>query len=167
MSQTYPSGGGAWVPSQDQTPTGTWDWSKAASVTGIPGSAIVGQGGLLSAHATYSFAVDGGAISTITPVGTAALPNKAIITGVTINFSTAVTSAGSATVAVGTSAGSSTTSLLAATAKASCTGLVAGVPTLAAPIELTAAGNITVTIATAALTAGVAEIFVYYVVSPS
>lgn len=183
--------GGALIPGGDLQLTGNVDFSKAASVTGVPTSSFtgtvsssqiaagavggsqlqsstaIGSSALLVAHATYSFAVDGGAVSTITPASTAALPNKAIIIGGTINFTTAVTSGGSATIAIGTSAGSSTTSILGATAKASATGLLNSAATLASPVELTAAGSITVTVATAALTAGVAEIYVYYIVSAS
>lgn len=119
------------------------------------------------AHAIYSFATDGGAISTITPALGATLPNNAVIVAATINSTTAVTSAGSATVAVGTSAGSSTTSILAATGKASFTtdALLNGVPVFATPVKLTAAGNITLTVGTAALTAGIIEVFVFYTVA--
>ena len=122
---------------------------------------------LRAAKAIYSFAVDGGAVSTITPVGTVALPDNAVIVGATINSTTAVTSSGAATVAVGTSAGSSTTSILAATAKASLSAdaVLNGVPVLATPVKLTAAGNITFTVGTAALTAGVIECVVYYYIA--
>lgn len=127
----------------------------------------VGISPLRVAHAIYNFAVDGGLVSTITPVLTAAIPAYALIWGGIANPTTAVTSAGSLTMAVGTSAGSSTTALLAATAKASLSidALIALVPTLAAPIKMTAAGNVTVTIAAAAATAGIVEIFVFYTVA--
>ncbi|MEO5646130.1 MAG: hypothetical protein ABIQ91_01500, partial [Candidatus Paceibacterota bacterium] len=130
-------------------------------------STAVGINGLNVAHAIYSFAVDGGAVSTITPVSTAVIPNNAIIVAATINSTTAVTSAGSATVSVGTSAGSSTTSILGATAKASLSldALINGVPIFATPVKMTAAGNVTFSVATAALTAGVIEAFVYYTVA--
>jgi hypothetical protein len=119
------------------------------------------------AKAIYNFAIDGGAISTITPNGTVALPDNAVIVAATINSTTAVTSAGAATVAVGTSAGSSTTAILGATAKASLSAdaVLNGVPVFATPVKLTAAGNITFTVGTAALTAGVIEAVVYYYVA--
>lgn len=122
---------------------------------------------LRMARVLYNFAVDGGAVSTITPAQTATLPANAVIVGGTINSTTAVTSAGSATVAVGTSAGSSTTALLAATAKASLSAnaLINAVPVFATPVKLTAQGNVTVTIGTAALTAGVIEITLFYFVA--
>jgi hypothetical protein len=119
------------------------------------------------ARAKYDFAVDGGAISTITPANSETLPANAIIVGGTVNVTTAVLSAGSATVAVGTSAGSSTTSLLAATAKAtlSINAILNAVPVFATPVKMSAAGTITFTIGTATLTAGVIEVFVFYVVA--
>lgn len=120
-----------------------------------------------TAHALYSFAVDGGVQSTITPATSDIIPNNAILVGGTINSTTAVTSLGSATVGIGTSAGSSTTSILAATAKASLSvnALITGVPKFTAPAKMTAAGAITFTIATADLTAGVIEVWVYYVIA--
>lgn len=126
-----------------------------------------GHSVLRVARAIYSFAVDGGAISTITPVSTVALPDNSVIVGGTINSTTACTSGGSATVSVGTSAGSSATSLLAATAVASLSAdaRINAVPTFATPVKLTAAGNVTFTIATATLTAGVIEATLYYYVA--
>lgn len=119
------------------------------------------------AHAVYDFSVDGGALGAITPALNALIPANAIIIGSTINPTTAVTSLGSATVAVGTTAGSSATSLLTATAKASLSidALVNGAATFAAPVKMSAAGQIQITVGTAALTAGVIEIFVFYVVA--
>ena len=133
----------------------------------IYGGLGAGNNVLRVAKAIYSFAVDGGAVSTITPVGTVALPDNSVIIGATINSTTAVTSAGAATVAVGTSAGSSTTSILGATAKASLSAdaVINGVPVLATPVKLTAAGNVTFTVGTAALTAGVIEATLYYYVA--
>lgn len=126
-----------------------------------------GDSVLRTARAIYSFATDGGAVSTITPVNTVSLPDNAVIVGGTVNSTTACTSAGSATVAVGTSAGSSTTALLAATAVASFSldALINAVPVFATPVKLTANGKVTVTIATAALTAGVIEVTLLYYVA--
>jgi hypothetical protein len=124
-----------------------------------------GVGGLSVARAVYDFTVDGGAIATITPVETVTLPLGAVLVGGIVFAAVAVTSLGSATVAVGTTAGSSTTALLAATAKASLSlnAVLPLVPTNAVPVRLTAAGAIDVTVAAAALTAGKLEIFVFYV----
>jgi len=126
-----------------------------------------GNTALRMAKALYSFAVDGGAIATITPNSTVALPANAVIVAATVNSTTAVTSAGAAFTSVGTSAGSSATSILAATAKTSFTtnALINGVPVFATPVKLTAAGNITFTVGTATLTAGVIEVVVIYYVA--
>lgn len=137
------------------------------------GGAIFGKGtdnglGLVRrAKMIYSFAADGGAIGAITPKSTATLPANAIILGGIINVTTAVTSLGSATVAIGTTAGSAANSLLAATAKAtlSLNALLDPVPiyTAATAVKLTAAGSLNITVAVAALTAGVIEVEVFYV----
>ncbi len=117
------------------------------------------------AHCKYSFAVNGGAQSTIAPTNSDTIPDNSILVGATINSTTAVDSLGSATVAIGTSAGSSTSSIKAATAKASYStdALLNGVPVFATPVKLTAAGTITFTIGAADLTAGIIEVWVYYV----
>lgn len=118
---------------------------------------------LMVARARYDFAVDGGAISTITPKFNVTIPDNAVIVGGTINSTTALVGA-TATISVGTSAGSSTTSLLGATAVASYSldARLNSVATFASPVKLTAAGNITITVATAPLTAGVLELVFYY-----
>lgn len=143
------------------------DSLQAALATATANSTAAGVGLIGVAHAIYSFAVDGGAVGAITPASTAVIPANAIIVGATINSPTAVTSGGAATVAVGTTAGSSATSILGATAKTSFStnALLNGVPVFGTPVKMTAQGSINITVATAALTAGVIEIFVYYVVS--
>ena len=81
------------------------------------------------------------------------IPDNAIVISGHVDVITAVTSDGSATVAIGLVSG---VDLLAATAKASL-GLAAQVPMAAvktAPIKLTAEKAVTVTVGTAALTAG-------------
>lgn len=122
--------------------------------------------GVAKAH--YDFAVDGGAIAAITPAQSALLPANAIITNVIINSTVAVTSVGSATIAIGTTAGSSAASLLAATGKASFTlnGFVQGIPIPSDStkfVKLSAAGSLNLTVATAALTAGVIDIWATYI----
>jgi len=120
--------------------------------------------GLQRAHATYSFANDGGAVGLITPKINSSIPAKAMIVGSVLDATTTVTSGGSATIAAGTSAGSSAAALLAATAYTSFASgdFVTGLGTFIAPVKLTAAGLITITVAVAALTAGVVEIDVFY-----
>ena len=124
--------------------------------------------GVRVAYARYNFAVDGGAEATIVPAVNSTIPDNAIIFGVLVNSTTALTSGGSATIAIGTNAGSSTTALKGATAVASYStdALLAGTPVFTAgtAVKLTAAGAITITVATATLTAGVMDIFAFYVV---
>lgn len=127
---------------------------------------VGGQGVVGWAKMTYDFSVDGGAISTITPANSPVLPNGAIILGGIIDITTTLAGA-TATIALGTSAGSSTTSLKAATAVATWTaGLLTLVPifTAATMFKMTADGRLTLTIATAALTAGKFDVNVCYVV---
>lgn len=120
------------------------------------------------AYARYSFATDGGAVGSITPAVNSTIPAKAIVFGVIANSTTALTSGGAATIAIGTTAGSSTTSLRSANAVAtySADALLAGNPvfTAGSAVKLSAAGQINITVATAALTAGVLDIFAFYVV---
>ena len=119
-------------------------------------------------RAIYSFADDGGAVGAITPKFSDTIPANTILYGGVVNSSTAVTSGGSATVAIGTTAGSAANSILAATAKTSFTidavievlGTNSQAATHAASFKMTAAGQINITVGTAALTAGVIEIFV-------
>ena len=103
----------------------------------------------------YDFALHGGAVSTIT-VGPKLLPAGAIVMDGIIHVKTAPTSEGSATVALHLL---SSEDILAATAIASLTlnSLHDTVPvgTAATMLRCTAATQLSVVIATAALTAGV------------
>jgi hypothetical protein len=127
-------------------------------------------GDLRVAYCQYNFAVDGGA-TPITPAQNDIIPANAIVVGAMFNSTTALLAAGAATIAIGTTAGSSTTSLLAATGKASFS-LDAVLTYLAglgiftgAPFKMTAAGQILLTIVTGPLTAGVLEIWTFYMVA--
>ncbi len=115
--------------------------------------------------AVYDFSVEGGAIATLPLLddmgNPAILPQGAIVTNVVCNVITALASAGSATLALGSGNSGATTDLLGATAKASlASGLVAGVPvgtaaTSVGPLNASAAGcQVQATIAVATLTAG-------------
>src|SRR6266496_985723 len=110
--------------------------------------------GLKVAKATYDFAVDGGAVSTITPAAGVnyIVPSGSTIIGGVIDILTTFTSGGSATISVGLSAGTSggVAAFKAATAVATWTaGLMAIVPlfTAATMVKTTAAGSVTFTIA--------------------
>lgn len=130
------------------------------------GNVLDNQLGAVQGH--YSFAVSGGAVGAITlkdDDGAALkLPANAVITNVIIDVVTAPTSLGSATISVGAV---SAADLLAATAKASFTGKIQGLPdgAVANMIKLTAEKTLTITVGTAALTAGKFNVIVEYVVS--
>lgn len=145
---------------------GSGPYANAAALQ--PGN-LAGHGLLRQARAIFSFATDGGAIATITPVANAVIPANAIVIGGFANPTTALTSGGSATIAIGTSAGSSTTALKGATAVAtySINAILALTPvmTAATAFKMTAAGSITLTVAVAALTAGIMEVTVFYIPS--
>ena len=130
---------------------------------GVPG--FSGQvNGVKVAHMLYSFAVDGGA--SCTPANSDTIPDDAVVFGGIVNSTTAVTASGSATVAIGTVAGSAGNSILVATGKASLGADAVVVPAcVATPFKMTAAGKINVTIATGPLTAGVIEVWVLYTVA--
>jgi len=122
-------------------------------------------GGVQVARARYSFATDGGVIGPITPALTVSLPAGAILVGGIVHVRDAVLApAGSATVAIGTTAGSSASALLAATAKAtlSANAVLPLVPTNAIPVRLTATGSVNFTVATAALTAGIIDAWIFF-----
>ena len=142
---------------------------KALNVTEAKLAASLGFGlGVLRvARAKYDFGVDGGAQSAITLAENASIPDNAIIVGGIINSTVAVLSEGSGTVSVGTSAGSSATSIIGVTAKGdlSIDATLNSAATFAAPVKMTAAGLITATIGTADLTAGVIEITILYFVA--
>lgn len=113
--------------------------------------------------ATYDFAKHGGAVGDIT-LDDAVLPDNAIITKVFFDVLTAPTSGGAATVAFKVA---SAGDLKAATAIASWTGLVDGVPadTAATMIKLSADQLVKATVAVAALTAGKIKVCIEYVQS--
>lgn len=126
----------------------------------------------------YNFAKMAGAIGTLNmvypqdpgfPGGAAsgALPKNAIVVGCYIDVLTAPVSAGAATLAFGT--GQTNVDLLAATAKTSFVAgtIVACIPvgTAATAIKLTADRVPTVTIGAAALTAGIINVHMQYVLS--
>lgn len=130
---------------------------------------VQGNGGLGvigNAKMTYDFAVDGGAIGLITPANSPTLPINAIILGGTLDITTTLTSGGSATIAVGLGAGAQVAALKAALAVASWTAAqLAIIPvfTAATYLKVAAATALTLTVATAALTAGKFDLNVIYI----
>lgn len=115
---------------------------------------------------TYDYSVSGGAISTINLKdqysNTLTLPKGAIVSDCLLDFITAGASLGSATISVST--GQSAADLKSALAVVSATGLVTCVPvgTAATSIKMTADRTPTISIATAALTAGKVNVLIEY-----
>lgn len=113
---------------------------------------------LMTAHAKYDFAVDGGAISTIVPSNSAIIPDNAVIVRCYSLVTTAMTSGGSATLAL--TAGGVT--LKAATAFDNGAFDDEDVTEHAVTDKTTSSTGIQFTIAVATLTAGVVEVYVEY-----
>ncbi len=126
--------------------------------------AIGRQGGLVMSRYNYSFAVDGGAVSTITlrnTAGPALIPSGAVVEGGYIDVTTAVASA-TGTVAVQAEAAAD---VLAATGQAGLTlGRKSVIPafTGATGLKATADRAPAIVIATAALTAGVFDVVLFW-----
>lgn len=117
---------------------------------------------------TYDFSVSGGAIGTINLSAlNAKIPSGAILRQCGVNVLTTVTSGGSATLAFGMN---SSTDILAASAYTSftSTAMIATNPTgaTASWIKASADRRLTLTIGTAALTAGKLDVYCDYVSIP-
>jgi len=113
---------------------------------------------LLTAHAKYDFAVDGGAASTIVPTNSAIIPDNAVITKAYSLVTTAMTSGGSATLAI-TCGG---VTCKAATAFDNGVFDDEDVTAYDVADKTTSSTGIQFVIGTAALTAGVVEAYVQY-----
>lgn len=131
------------------------------------GSGYFGAG-TRRARADYSFAVNAGAIGTIALTGSTFIPSGAIIVDGFIEVTTALTSGGAATIAVQVEGAGD---IVAATAVASWTlgrknilpTLGSGSLTASTVVKTTAARDISVVIATAALTAGIFKVVLEFV----
>lgn len=112
----------------------------------------------------YDFAVEGGAVSTITLRGDT-IPSGAIIVDALLHVDTAVTSGGVATVSVGSEAAADLQTAAAVSgAPWSTTGAKRATFTATtAPVKTTAARSVSIAVATAALTAGKFRVLVWYV----
>ena len=136
----------------------------------LPTVALAATGYKATAHAQYVFGTDGGAVGAIVPANSDTIPAHAVITGGAAIATTALTSSGGATVALGVSAGGSATDLLTAAhgavANFAQNTVVLLQDVIATPFRMSASGQIQLTVGTAALTAGVMDIWVdYYVAS--
>lgn len=120
-------------------------------------------------RARYDFAVDGGAVGDIDLTKTAAIPANAVIMGGFVEVDTALTSGGSATVAIKVEAANDIVNAAAISgAPWSSTGRKSVIPvfTGATTVKTTAARKVVATVATAALTAGVFDVVLHYIPMP-
>jgi hypothetical protein len=142
----------------------TGEQSASAQVIGENHpSAIVGKTFVGMVKVKYDFAVNGGAVSTI-PLGVT-LPDNAIIFEGCGDIITAFTSTGgTGTIALNANTGGD---LLAAVDADTLAGVFAIIPvgSAASAVKLTAAREIAITIGTAAITAGKAVFFLFYMLS--
>lgn len=125
----------------------------------------VSYGAIKTARGDYSFAVDGGAVSTIALMGTTGIPSGSIILGGFMEVTTAVVGAG-ASAGIQIEAGGDTVAVAAVSgAPWSTTGRKSIIPafTGATTLKTTAARDISLVISAAVLTAGVFSVVVFYV----
>jgi hypothetical protein len=126
---------------------------------------ISGGGRFSVAKATYSFAVNGGAVGDIVLSG-GSIPTGAIIMSGVLEVTTVPTSGGAATIAVKVEGAADTVAAAAISgAPWSSTGRKSTIPvgTGATSLKTTADRSITITVATAALTAGVFNVYLTYI----
>lgn len=129
------------------------------------GSGYFGTG-LRSYRADYSFASQGGLVSTIGLTGATGIPSGAYIVGGFVEVTTIPTSGGGATIAIQVNAANDIVSSAAISgAPWSTTGLKSVVPvfTGATSVKATAARDVSIVIGTAALTAGVLKVVLFFV----
>lgn len=125
-------------------------------------------GAVRAVRVRYSFADDGGAIGTIALAGASVIPADAVILGGFVDVVTVPTSAGAATIAVQAEAANDIVNAAAISgAPWSTVGRKSVIPafTGATTVKTTAARDISAVIGTAALTAGVFDVYLFYVVT--
>jgi hypothetical protein len=121
--------------------------------------------GIKWSRGRYDFAVDGGAVGTIT-ITAQKIPANAFVLGGLVEVDVVPTSGGSATIAVQVEAANDTVNAAAISgAPWSTTGRKSVIPvfTGATTLKTTAARDISIVIGTAALTAGVFDVFLAYI----
>lgn len=125
----------------------------------------VTYGSIKAASGTYSFAVDGGAVSTIGLIGSTAIPAGSIILGGFLEVATAVTGAGASVAIQVEAANDIVTAAAVSGAPWSTTGRKSVIPafTGATTVKTTAARDISAVISAAVLTAGVFTVTLFYV----
>lgn len=118
------------------------------------------------ARGQYSFATDGGAIGDIVISSTGLIPANAYITGGFMQVDTAPTGAGASVAVKVEGAADIVASAAISGAPWSTTGFKDIVPdsTGSTVVKTTAARSITITVADVALTAGIFDVVLYYVI---
>lgn len=123
-------------------------------------------GALKAVRARYSFAVEGGAVSTIGLIGATAIPAGAVILGGFVDVITPPTSGGAGTAAIQVEAANDIV-LAAAVSGApwSTVGRKSVIPvfTGASSVKTTVARDVSLVIGAFALTAGVFDVIIFYV----
>jgi hypothetical protein len=126
------------------------------------GNPIPGGNRFRIIRATYNFAVNGGAIGTINLLSSSDIPQGAIIMGGVVIVTTPPTSGGAGTLALQVEAAGDLVAAAAVSgAPWSTTGRKSVIPafTGASSIQTTVARNVNAVIATAALTAGLVDVY--------
>lgn len=125
----------------------------------------VSYGALKTARGDYSFAVDGGAVSTIALMGSTGIPAGSVILGGFMEVTTAVVGAGATAAVQIEAAGDVIAAAAVSGAPWSTTGRKSIIPafTGATSLKTTAARDISLVITAAVLTAGVFSVVVFYV----
>jgi hypothetical protein len=120
---------------------------------------------LVTAYAQYDFSVDGGAASTITPAITTEIPNNAIMVGCFTHVKTACTSSGSATVQINAGGVNLTPAVAFDDNEYDTANQVSNQATLNnshLTAKATSDADIKIVVGTAALTAGVFDVYIQY-----
>lgn len=143
--------------------------TAAAATAALTPVSVSAEKAIKCVKAQYSFATMGGSIGDITLKDslnqTVTIPINAIVLGAMIDVTTACTSGGAATIAIKTE-GAGDIKGATAVASFSLNARLDGVPSFnaASSIKMTAARDVKATIATAALTAGLFNVYIYYIV---
>ena len=126
------------------------------------------RGGFSLYRGDYSFAVDGGAVSTIALSGGTGIPSGAILLAAYIDVTVAVVGAGASVAVQVESAGDVQAAAAVSGAPWSTTGVkLSSARTFAsAPVKTTAARDISIVISAAVLTAGAFRVYVIYITAP-
>lgn len=123
-------------------------------------------GALRGVRVRYDFAVEGGAVGTIGLAGSTVIPSGAVVLGGFVDVITPPASGGAATVAVQVEGAGDTVAAAAISgAPWSTAGRKSVIPvfTGASSLKTTAARDVSAVIGTAALTAGVFDVYLFYV----